>query len=1094
MKRTIKYQTILIILVGSFTVSITFGQLDMEPKEMFLEAESYFLFEEYKDALPLYQRLLREEPDNYNVHYKIGICFLRDKFNKEKSIKYLEEAAQHVNLDFKQNSFKEKQAPFEVHFYLGDAYRVNNMLDKALESYRFFQNEMDEEIYDKKLVEERIESVKYAQKAMQKPIYYQTTNMGDYINTRFSERNAVISGDGKTLIFTRELQFYDAVFISHRQPNGQWSNPVNLTPEFGLDGNSYSTGISYNGNELFIYRNDEYDGNIYASKLVDGRWGILQKLNDNINTKFWESHASVSADGKTLVFTSNRKGGYGELDIYMSKRDEHGNWGAARNLGNVVNTPFNEESPFLSNDGKWLYFSSQGHQNMGGYDVFRSEKKTDGSWSKPENLGYPINTTHNDMFYCPYDKGFFGIYNMYDPKGYGLDDIVMVEIFSELHPRPIEMLVTLEPDRNIPDEIRERIQITIRDRQNREVKDVTRLENQEDKIKFTMPHGEYEMVIEGPGIETQSKDINLPIDHEGSTFKVKTPLLISESADKVSKRELRKAEPPVVQTNFDSLVVTKRDRVTIQFKVDKNTELTINRLNNNNTIEKKRLRITDKSFDYTFDPLPGINYIEAIAEDEQGNLTKKLVKVVYKEPQEETVPDEMDTIEYFTEVENIHEFLKSAGSEPVKMAMDEIKRFKVNEIDKIYNELSLLAKQEFFTQHEIDSLFAVYYSNKSVNQFLNEMQLGARGNLALALETTDLDSENIKTAADLLEYLRDERFESAFNDYDILHAFSVLLTNNDTAGLNDFKRVLTNAAKGNLKFAMQNISHENINIYTPLDLLTYLYDNNREHNFTHNELFDLLLELRANYDVDELYFDLLYFSDGELYNYLKTSGNRLEDFNNAQAFLQYLLNQSNVQPYQASDVIVALNKARENQVNAQLIKEILSKNAKGNLKEFILNTESETLQSLGFQGYINKILDNSANNKYSFTDVIEMLLSIIGYEDTEKFITEFQQLADQHLSDFIDQVKNQQFKSPSHFIQFLLDEADKQNYSKQDVIDTLIKLAYLNICQVVKGEQEMPQEKASQGITGLLIGVGVLIIIIVLLRRKKRRQDKNRDY
>ena len=149
--------------------------------------------------------------------------------------------------------------------------------------------------------------------------------------------------------------------------------------------------FEYDGTILYLYKTDNFDGNIYSAEYVNGNWTPIKKLNKNINTKFYESHAAISSDGKKLYFTSNRDGGYGGLDIYVSEKDASGDWGPAINLGNTINTPYNEDTPFITLNDSLLYFSSEGHNGMGGYDIFRSDKSEAG-WNAPENLGFPVNS------------------------------------------------------------------------------------------------------------------------------------------------------------------------------------------------------------------------------------------------------------------------------------------------------------------------------------------------------------------------------------------------------------------------------------------------------------------------------------------------------------------------------------------------------------------------------------------------------------------------------------------------------------------------------------------------------------------------------
>ncbi|NJM15669.1 MAG: hypothetical protein HC896_10140 [Bacteroidales bacterium] len=163
--------------------------------------------------------------------------------------------------------------------------------------------------------------------------------------------------------------------------------------------------------------------------------GNLVKLNENINTKYWESYASVSDDGKTLYFTSNRPGGYGELDIYKSVLGKDGQWGLAMNLGPAINTKYNDDAPVITSNGQLLYFSSLGHGTTGGYDIFFSEKDNMGIWKKPVNIGYPINTTDDNLYFYPFSNGNFGLFAAVDEKGFGRFDIMQVEVFSAKHPK-----------------------------------------------------------------------------------------------------------------------------------------------------------------------------------------------------------------------------------------------------------------------------------------------------------------------------------------------------------------------------------------------------------------------------------------------------------------------------------------------------------------------------------------------------------------------------------------------------------------------------------------------------------------------------------
>ncbi|HQF27528.1 MAG TPA: OmpA family protein, partial [Bacteroidia bacterium] len=382
----------------------------------------------YQEALPIYMRLLKLFPENDNLKYRIGICLLNDPYQKEESISYLEQAIKNCAKDYKENSFKETRAPLDAWFYLGKAYLVNNRINEAIEAYSHFRKILDPKVYDANLVDEQIEACKNAIKLMKKPIDLDFINLGEPINSRFAETNPVVTHDETSMLFIRKLQFYDAVFYS-RKVNGQWTEPENIMFDLGVDGDMYPCSLSADGTEAFFYSNDNYLGTIFTSKLVNGKWTKVRALNSNINTKYWESHACISADGTTLYFTSNRKGGFGGLDIYKSVRTPNGDWGPPVNLGPTVNTRYNEDTPFITEDGKTLYFSSKGHNTIGGYDVFVSVLKN-GDWSQPINLGMPLNTPGDDVFFQVSADGKTGYFSSYRKEGLGDKDVYKVSFLN----------------------------------------------------------------------------------------------------------------------------------------------------------------------------------------------------------------------------------------------------------------------------------------------------------------------------------------------------------------------------------------------------------------------------------------------------------------------------------------------------------------------------------------------------------------------------------------------------------------------------------------------------------------------------------------
>jgi hypothetical protein len=421
---------ILVIILLAVSSSLTgFSQYKEAFKEAFFDAEYYILYEDYSE-LALYINLKNNGYDNAYINHRIGECYLQIPGQKHKSIPYLEKACQGISTTIKEGSFKEKNAPLRTIFYLASAYQTNNELDKAIETYNKFKEKLaDQNIYNTDYIERQIESCETAKKLINNPLRLTETNIGEFINDKFPNIKPVISADENSIVFISKRKFYDAIYYSKKE-NGNWIAPLNITPDLNSDGNYYTCFLSCDGKTLLLYKDENFNRDIYISYLQNDKWNIPKKLNKNINTKFQESFASLSKDGKTIYFVSDRKGGFGGTDIYKSTFNEKTNdWNEAVNMGNKINTPFNEENPIVCDEDNILYFSSEGHQNMGGFDIFYC-KNEDNKWTDPQNIGYPINTTDDNLSFFPIKNGKYGYTSKFDKSGFGHEDIVRIEILS----------------------------------------------------------------------------------------------------------------------------------------------------------------------------------------------------------------------------------------------------------------------------------------------------------------------------------------------------------------------------------------------------------------------------------------------------------------------------------------------------------------------------------------------------------------------------------------------------------------------------------------------------------------------------------------
>jgi outer membrane protein OmpA-like peptidoglycan-associated protein len=403
------------------------------PEDQFAEALEYIQSGDYGEALPVLQTLRNRGMDGAGISYRIGECYLNLAGQKTKALSYLKQASAQVSESFKGDSPTENSAPLKTWLYLGIAFRLNSRFDDAEAAFNTYLRLLDpKDTLNQALAHAHLEKCRNARLMISAPAKVETDTLPELANMGLPHFNPMVTGNGDRLFYMDRLKFYDAPMMSRNTASG-WEKPDNLTPELGSDGDHILTGVSADGNDfLFTYSDPVTGGDIYLCHFGNGKWGPLQKLGAPVNTQFNESHASFAPNGD-LYFTSDRKGGFGGLDIYRAAKSSAGNWGNPVNLGPGVNTPFNEEAPFLSATGTSLFFCSQGHFNMGGFDIFRSDTDSQGTWQPPVNLGYPVNTVDDELFFFPSGNGESG-YSYRFPSGSPQSCLVRIHVVSPANP------------------------------------------------------------------------------------------------------------------------------------------------------------------------------------------------------------------------------------------------------------------------------------------------------------------------------------------------------------------------------------------------------------------------------------------------------------------------------------------------------------------------------------------------------------------------------------------------------------------------------------------------------------------------------------
>lgn len=393
----------------------------------------------YVQARDAYIQVLDFEPDNLKANYMAGYLYLQT-INKERAVPYLLKV---YNID--------SEYSFDLLYLIGRAYQFALDFDNAKKYYNqyidLYNREPDYKGDDKISLEEaekHIRECDVGKELVSSPLNYNITNVGSNINSEWPDYGPSVNKDESIMVFTtRRLEGnvnsalfqdnfpYEDIFISTRV-NGQWTKARNISHIINTPYFESSLAISNDGRELYLYL-DENNGDIYISNKINSEtWSVPEPIS-SINTVSKETSAALSPDDKVMFFASDRAGSFGGLDIYYCTKDRRGEWTNVKNLGPEINTEENDDFPFIAQDGKTLYFSSEGHDGMGGYDIYKTVyDSSQNTWIKPVNIGYPINTPDNDIAFITTGNGDKGYFSSVREDGYGYSDIYMFTVPEEI--------------------------------------------------------------------------------------------------------------------------------------------------------------------------------------------------------------------------------------------------------------------------------------------------------------------------------------------------------------------------------------------------------------------------------------------------------------------------------------------------------------------------------------------------------------------------------------------------------------------------------------------------------------------------------------
>lgn len=422
--------------VREMTMSASEQQLVFESSQMM---QQNFLFH----AEIVVDKLLTYKPASANYNYRKGFIVLESRRDQDMAMQYLKVAVENVDKNYDLYSGKEQSAAIDAYYHLGRCYHLNEDLANARKYYNLFIENSSKKSSLLDMAKVKLIQCDVAQNLISNPKSAIVKNIGNQVNTDNPEYAPVVSLDGTSLYFTSRRVWDDKssdefkdpmlnnhpedIYVSYQDFEGAWTSPEKLA-FCNNEMNEATIAVSSDERKIFVYQDATGGGDIYYSDFGANKFEDLNKLDYNgVNSDSWETHCTVTPDGQNVYFVSDRDGGYGGRDIYRIVKLPNGEWSKPQNMGPEINTPYDEDSPFIAINNKTLYYASNGPASMGGFDVFVSFRDADNNWSTPLNMGYPINSTGDDIFYTTTVDGLRGYLSSFRKDGYGEKDIYEIQ-------------------------------------------------------------------------------------------------------------------------------------------------------------------------------------------------------------------------------------------------------------------------------------------------------------------------------------------------------------------------------------------------------------------------------------------------------------------------------------------------------------------------------------------------------------------------------------------------------------------------------------------------------------------------------------------
>ena len=514
------------ISVFSLLILCSLNLLSQSPSKKALiksvqEADIFYYYDQnYDKAAEMYSVLLKKYPNNSNLAAKLGICYLNLDGKKPEALQLLKKASKNIVKNDKDYLEYGDQAPLDTYLYLAVAYHQNDSLEKAITLYTDAKKRLSStKLFRDEYIDNQIRDCRYAIEMKKKPLTIISNLFADWLVNYPGACNPALAKNDSVFVFTQKQNGKTKVLCSYKN-KGVWKKPSDITKELGGFDRFYTNSITGDGKMMIIYMDDGGDGNLYYSQRKDSTWSKIKSVGKPICTIYWQSFGFITPDGKEMYFSSNQPGGEGELDIWHSDRLPSGKWSQPVNCGNIINTPYNEDTPFYDPETGALIFSSVGHISMGGYDVFRSVKKN-GTWTNPIGMPYAFNNSGENTFFILNNNKPGFITSLYDEKAKSKN---IYEIVAENPADKITLAkgtITLQDGMSIDPK---QVFITLNDSHHQTGPKDLKLEDSS-SYKVELKPGDYQILVGHKGYKTDTVNLNIPMYFAGNYISVNSSLV-----------------------------------------------------------------------------------------------------------------------------------------------------------------------------------------------------------------------------------------------------------------------------------------------------------------------------------------------------------------------------------------------------------------------------------------------------------------------------------------------------------------------------------------------------------------------------------------